>query len=330
MFRVLSLSPLPEFVIRGMFEEAAEKYKLDVSVVSAEGKNSEELSRELADADFVVGDYSFGIPITAEMVSSMKNVRFIQQPSTGYEHIDIAACKARGIPVANIGGANTVSVAEHTIALALVAMKRITVAHQRLVAGDWAQSELMSVAGELNGKKWGIVGLGRIGRAVGTRARSLGADVVYFERARLTPEEEKELHVEYRELADLLSTSDVVSLSLPLTDSTRLMMGDDEFGRMKSSAILVNVARGGLVDEDALAKAVKEGKIGGAGVDVFTQEPVPDGNPLVSAAREGANIVLTPHIAGATNEARLRIIQFTIDNVVRVMRGEIPENVVNP
>jgi len=186
------------------------------------------------------------------------------------------------------------------------------------------------VAAEVHGKTWGIIGLGRIGREVAARAKALGANVAYTDAVRLEQSEEERLGVRFLALPKLLAESDVVSIHVPLNPKTKKMIGERELRLMKSYAVFVNVSRGELVDEEMLAKAVSEGWIGGAGVDVFAHEPVAKDHPLVTAARQGANLVLTPHIAGATNDARMRIIQVTADNVMRVLLGQPPNNVVNP
>jgi phosphoglycerate dehydrogenase-like enzyme len=329
VLKVLVLSPMPEGLIRLFFSESLEKHGIeaDFQTVNEQGPA---LSEALEDADVVIGDYTFKVPITKETVASMKKVRFIAQPSTGYDHIDLQACKVKGIPVSNIGGANAISVAEHTLTVALMLLKRIGYAHRRMMEGAWVQEELLNVAAEVHGKTWGVIGLGRIGREVASRARAMGASVVYTDLARLPEQEEQKLGVSFLSLPKLLSDSDVVSIHVPLTMSTRGMLGEKEFRLMKSYAVFVNVSRGELVDEAALARAVSQGWIGGASVDVFTAEPIGQDNPLLLAAKEGANIVLTPHIAGATNDARLRIIQSTVENVVRVALGQPPVNVVNP
>ena len=329
MFKVVSFSPLPEGIIQGFLGSYLEQHKLEAKVVGAQGLSPDQIKKELADADFVIGDYSFAIPITSDMVGAMSKVRLIQQPSTGYEHIDVDACTKKGIPVANIGGANSISVAEHTVALALVLLKRIGYGHEKLLKGEWTQEELMNQAGELYGKTWGVIGLGRIGRMVASRAEAFGAKVVYYDARPLPPEDEGKLGVSFRPLPRLLSEADVISIHAPLNDQTRKMIGERELRLMRPSTVFINPSRGELTDEEALARAVSEGWIFGAGVDVFSREPPGPDHPLLKAAREGANLVLTPHIAGATNEARLRIIQVTIENVVRVMMGQSPENVVN-
>lgn len=330
VLKVLVLSPMPEGLIRLFFAESMEKYKIEADFVTVNEPGSEKLWKELPDADVVIGDYTFKVPITSEMVDQMAKARVIAQPSTGYDHIDLAACKRKGIPVCNIGGANAISVAEHTLALALMLLKRIEYAHRRMTEGAWVQEELLNVAAELHGKRWGIIGLGRIGKEVAWRAKAMGANVAYTDMLRLPESEEQKLGVTYLPLQRLLAEGDVVSIHVPLTEQTKGMMGEREFRLMKSYSVFINVARGELADEAALAKAVAQGWIGGAGVDVFSSEPLAQDNPLIVVAREGGNIVLTPHIAGATNDARLRIIQTTVENVVRVVLGQPPQNVVNP
>ncbi len=301
---MLILSPLPEGLVRSLFAENLAKYKLDIDFVTINEFNLEALKGELQDTDIVVGDYTFKIPITSEMCEAMTKVKLIQQPSTGYDHIDIKACTMKKIPVANIGGANAISVAEHTIALALMLLKRIIYAHQKILEGTWTQEELLNVISELNEKTWGIIGLGRIGREVATRAKSLGARVLYYDVKRLSEDEERKIGGSFRPLQRLLSECDVVSIHAPLTEANRGMIGEKEFRMMRPSSFFINPSRGELTDEVALAKALGEGWIGGAGVDVFSKEPPDNNHPLISAARDGVNIVLTPHIAGATSDAR--------------------------
>lgn len=329
MLKVLVLSPMPEGLVRMFFAEELEKAGLEMDFITVNDPADPRLKKELGESDMVIGDYTFRIPITSEMVQSMGKVKLIAQPSTGYDHIDLGACRAKGIPVANIGGANAISVAEHTLALALVLLKRIGYAHSRMVGGAWVQEELLNVAAELHGKTWGVIGMGRIGREVAWRAKVFGASVVYHDTIRLPEAEEEKLGVSFVQLPALLAEGDVVSIHVPLNERTKGMLGEKEFRLMKSYGVFINVSRGELVDEAALAKAVTQGWIGGAGVDVFAKEPVQEGNPLLSAAKDGANVVLTPHIAGATNDARLRIIQTTVENVIRVAKGQKPANIVN-
>jgi phosphoglycerate dehydrogenase-like enzyme len=329
-YKVVVLSPVPEALIKMWATPVAQRYGIspeEIDVVTIFEPNYEEIARQVANADVVISDYTFRIKIDASLCEKMSKVRLIQQPSTGYDHIDVEACAKRGIPVANIGGANSISVAEHTIMLALMLLKRAIYAHNKLVYGQWTQSELMNVIGEVYGKTWGILGMGRIGREVATRVLAFGARVIYYDVVRR--EDVEKLGVEYRPFNRLLSESDILSIHVPLTPSTRGMIGERELRMMKPTAVIINVSRGEITDEEALARAVREGWIAGVAVDVFSVEPPPPDHPLLQAARDGFNVVVTPHIAGATNEARMRIINVTLENVVRVLAGLKPENVVN-
>ncbi len=330
MYKVVVLSPLPEGLVRMLFAEHLEKNKIEAEFSCLPfGTSKEELARNLEDADIVIGDYTMRVKLNSDLISHMKKVRLIAQPSTGYDHIDIEACRTMGIPVSNVGGANSVSVAEHTVALALALVRKMIYSHNSVVEGKWIQDELMNTTWELSGKTWGIAGMGRIGREVASRVYHMGARVIYHDLKRLDANEEAEYGASFTNLTRLLAESDVLSVHLPLNKSTEGIFGEREFRTMKPSSVFVNVSRGGLVDEKALARAVLEGWIAGAGVDVFREEPPSHDNPLLVAARQGANIILTPHIAGATSDSRIRIIQVTVENVMKVMLGQKPENVVN-
>ncbi|WP_456369527.1 2-hydroxyacid dehydrogenase [Geoglobus sp.] len=329
-FVVVSMSPLPESFIQGLFAPFKAKLGKDIKVVAVFGKPKEEVLKVLEDADVVLGDYSFQMKIDEEMCRAMKKVKLIQQPSTGFDHIDIEACKRYGIPVANAGGANAVSVAEYTVMAALALMKRILYAHERTVAGEWPQCKLMDMGTfDLYGKTWGVIGFGRIGREVAGRVRCFGAKILYHDIRRYEDLEE-EMGVEYADLGKLLRTSDVVSIHVPLTEKTRGMVGERELRMMKPTAVFINPSRGELVDEEALARALRNRWIFGAAIDVYSSEPPDENHPLIKLAREGGvNILLTPHIAGANADARSRIIEHSIGNVVRVLMGGEPESVVN-
>jgi len=330
-FVIVSMSPLPASFIEGLFAPFRDKVNAEIEVVAVFGRPREEVKRALERADIVLGDYTFQMKIDEELCNSMKKVRLIQQPSTGYDHIDVEACARKGIPVANAGGANAVSVAEYTIMAALALLKRLIYANEATAKGEWPQWKLMDLGTyDLYGKAWGIIGLGRIGREVAKRALAFGARVLYYDIRRLSKEEEERLGVEYARLSKLLRSSDIVSIHVPLTPETRHMLGEQEFRAFKPGAIFINPSRGELVDEEALAKAIKEGWIAGAAVDVYSREPPPEDHPLLKLARSGSyNIIVTPHIAGANSDARARIIEHSVRNVIRVMMGEKPEAVVN-
>jgi glyoxylate reductase len=288
--------------------------------------SEEEIKKAFSSVDIVLGDYTFKKKITADILSTVKNLKFIQQPSVGYQHIDVDACNARGIKVANTAGANTVSVAEHTIAWGLCLLKNMFHAHTSTKSGGWEQMSIKPA--ELKGKVWGIVGFGRIGQAVAQRLKPFGLSrIIYHDTYRPEPSVEQALGVEYTELTDILSQSDIISLHAPLTDSTRAMINEDAVNSMKQGAYLINVARAELVDEKALAEAIKKGKIAGAGIDVFSEEPVNMDNPLLGV--ESEKLLLSPHVAGVTDEAVARIINMATANIARVLKGEKPESLVN-
>jgi phosphoglycerate dehydrogenase-like enzyme len=330
-FTIVSMSPLPASFIEGLFAPYKDKLNAEIEILAVFGLPKEEIKKALEKADVVIGDYTFQMKIDRELCEAMKKVRLIQQPSTGYDHIDVEACAKRGIPVANAGGANSVSVAEYTIMAALVLLKRLIYANEATAKGEWPQWKLMDMGTyDLYGKTWGIIGLGRIGREVAKRARVFGARVLYYDIRRLPKEEEEKLGVEFARLPKLLRSSDIVSIHVPLTPQTRHMLGEAEFRSFKPGAIFINPSRGELVDEEALAKAIREGWIAGAAVDVYSKEPPPKDHPLLELARSGNyNIIVTPHIAGANTDARARIIEHSVRNVIRVLMGEKPEAVVN-
>jgi phosphoglycerate dehydrogenase-like enzyme len=321
---VLSLAPLSAEIIKLLIRQVPDVP--DFEVIPGYEMPEEEIKKNISKADVVLGDYTFKQKITSDILSAARNLKFIQQPSVGYQHIDVAACTARGIKVANTAGANTISVAEHTIAWGLCLLKNMFHAHTSTKAGGWEQMSIKPA--ELNGKVWGIVGFGRIGQAVAQRLKPFGLSrIIYHDTYRPEPPVEQSIGVEYAELAALLSQSDIISLHAPLTAATRNMINEAALNAMKPSAYIINVARAELVDEKALAEAIRKGKIAGAGIDVFSEEPVNMDNPLLSV--ESEKLFFSPHVAGVTDEAAGRIINMATINIARVLKGEKPELLVN-
>jgi phosphoglycerate dehydrogenase-like enzyme len=322
--KVLSLAPLSAEIVKLLIQQSPGVP--DFEVIAGHDMPAEEIRKNIAEVDIVLGDYTFKQKITADIISAAKNLKFIQQPSVGYQHIDVGACTLKGIKVANTAGANTVSVAEHTIACGLCLLKNIFHAHTSTKSGGWEQMNIKP--SELMAKVWGIVGFGRIGQAVAERLKPFGLSrIIYYDTYRPAPSVEKELGVEYAGLATILSQSDIISLHAPLTDSTRFMINENSINSMKPGAYLINVARAELVDEKALAEAIRKGRIAGAGIDVFSQEPVPMNNPLLNV--ESEKLLLSPHVAGVTNESAGRVINMSAANIARVIKGEKPELLVN-
>jgi phosphoglycerate dehydrogenase-like enzyme len=274
----------------------------------------------LTDVEFVYG----GVP-PASWLDAAPNLKLIHMTGVGYIDADIQRARDRGVPVALTPEGTCLGVAEHTILLILALYKQLAQAHQSLKEGKWLHDELRANSYFFYDKVLGIVGLGRIGTEVVRRAKGfLPERIVYFDLFRKTPEQEKELGIEYRELDELLNVSDIVSLHVFLSEKSRGMIGERELGLMKSSAILINTSRGAVVDEDALYRALRDQRIWGAGLDAWAQEPTPPDNPILQLD----NVICTPHIATGTVDADRIKYQAAMANFQRVLRGETPINVV--
>lgn len=280
---------------------------------------SPELAAAMPGCDYLVGlgDASMGDAFFA----AAPRLKLIQLLSAGYDKCDIGAARRAGIPICNNGGANSVAVAEHAIMLMLAACRSLTWQHRSVASGQWRGNNWDSHhVYEVQGKTLGIVGLGTIGKKVARLAKAFGMGVQYFDVVRLNEDAEDALGARFRLLDEVLATSDVVSLHVPLLDSTRHMISTRELGLMKKSAYLVNTCRGPVVDEVALHAALVSGEIAGAGLDVFEREPPAADNPLFGLE----NVVLTPHLAGPTWENRAKRFRNAFDNIQRVQRGQAP------
>ena len=245
-------------------------------------------------------------------------LQLVQLLSAGYDAVDIEAARRAKVPVSNNGGANAISVAEHAIMLMLTVARKVPWQHANVAGGRWRGNGPAPRMYELHDKTLGIVGLGTIGKKVARLAKAFGMRVQYYDIARLSEDAEDALGVKFRLLRELLRTSDFVSLNVPLNDSTRHMIGAGELALMKPTAILVNTCRGPVIDEPALVRALGDGKLFGAGLDVFDQEPPPADNPLLKLD----NVVLTAHFAGPTWDNHVARFRNAFDNVQRVARGE--------
>jgi glyoxylate reductase len=246
--------------------------------------------------------------------------------SVGFEHIDVNEATERGIYVCNTPGVLTEAVADHTIALLLATARRVTEADRFVREGKWTMpwSPTMLLGASVYRKTFGIIGLGRIGRAVAKRASGFEMKIIYHDVVRNRKAEE-ELNVEYRGFDEVLKESDFVSIHVPATKDTYHLLGQDELKMMKPTAILINTARGVVLDEKALFTALKEKWIQGAGIDVWEKEPTDLDNPLFQLE----NTVLVPHIASATIETRTKMAELSAMNLVAVLKGEMPPSLVN-
>jgi len=260
--------------------------------------------------------------IDAELLAHAPRLRAISSCSVGLDHIDLAAATARRIPVGHTPGVLTDTTAELAIALLFAAARRVVEGDRTLREGKWLEwSPDLLLGRDLSGSTLGVIGLGAIGRAVALRARALGMRVLGWNR---TPRPAP--GVEAVSLPELLAQSDFVSVHLALTADTRGLLDAAALARMRPGAVLVNVARGGIVDEAALAAALASGRLAGAALDVFETEPLPARSPLLAAP----NLVLTPHIGSATVRTRTRMADLAVENLLAGLRGERMPHCANP
>jgi D-3-phosphoglycerate dehydrogenase len=259
--------------------------------------------------------------ISRKIIESGDKLRFIQSGGVGYENIDVDAATDHGVVVMNVPSATTASVAEHAIALILACAKNIIKMHKTVVNGGW---RTMDFGVELWKKTLGVIGFGRIGRAVAERMKSFQMNVIVYDPF-VKEEDAKKTGCKKVDLQTLLKESDVVTIHSPLTKETKRLIGEAELGLMKNSSILVNTARGEIIDEGALIKALSSGRIGYAGLDVFEKEPLERNNPLLGLD----NVVLTPHSAVQNMDAMTRLMNHNGVQLEKALNG-IYENVVNP
>jgi phosphoglycerate dehydrogenase-like enzyme len=273
-------------------------------------------------------EYYLGFPRAGmgnEFFRSAPKIKLVQLISAGYDRLDVEAAAKAKVPVANNGGANSVAVAEHTIMLILAVTKKLVWQHNNVVAGKWRVGDFAETRlYEVSGKRLGIVGLGNIGKKVARRAKALEMDVRYFDVLRLSEDQEDALGVKFSLFSELLQTSDVVSMHVPLNDVTRKMMSTAQFGMMKPGAFFINTCRGPVVDEDALYQALTSNHLAGAGLDVMIEEPPAEKHPLFTLP----NVTITPHTAGPTWDNWTKAFRNGFANIGAVAAGRHPNWVI--
>jgi len=304
---VLSFIPLGEFEIESMTYLTPDDDRI----------------KKLAWADVVL--FAPGRHIPDEVLAAAKDVKLMQLWSSGYDKFNVAGCTKLGIPVANNGGANACSVAEHAVLLMLAVYKWLPDSHRRTVTGTWTGNSHGLDMFLLNGKKLGIIGFGNIGRQVARKVSGFDMDVRYFDIARADTAIESEYKARYVTLDELIAESDIITLHLHSNDATRDIIDRSAISRMKKGAALINVSRAQLVDQDALREALIEKRLGGAGLDVYLKEPTQANDPLLTLP----NVIATPHMAGSTYDTYAMVMERAIENFRRVMRGQEARWIVN-
>lgn len=286
--------------------------------------NNEAIIKNIAEASFV---FTNKTPLPKAVLLNAKHLKYIGVLATGYNIVDIEAASELGITVTNVPAYSTKAVAQFTLALLLEMCHHIGDHNAEVQSGTWSKSPDFSFWNtpliELQGKTMGIIGFGSIGQTTAQLAQAIGLKVLFYNRSK-KPEFETET-CNYVELDMLFKESDVISLHCPLTESTQGIINSDNIAKMKDGVMIINTARGGLVVEDDLAKALHSGKVYMAAVDVVSEEPIKPNNPLLKAK----NCIITPHIAWAPKEARTRLMDVAVKNLEAFLNGK-PENVVNP
>lgn len=281
----------------------------------------------VADADHIIGDWTHELSLDAELLDRAGRCLVVFQPTAGTDGIDIDHAARLGIPVANAPGTNDRAVAEWTVMAILAMLKNVWRHHAGVLAGKWEMLEAAQTGVyELGDRTVGILGMGRIGQAVAARLAPFELRrLVYADSVAAPLELERRLGLERVELDELCRISDVLTVHVPLVDSTVRLLDERRLGLLPAGAVIVNAARGPIIDEAALCAALDAGRLHGAALDVFAEEPLRLGHPLLGRP----NVLLSPHLAGSTNEARVRMVSSALRNLDRVLRGGAPEHVVN-
>lgn len=290
----------------------------------------EELIEASNDATFLLLSLS---PASRKVIENLNTVKLIQSEGVGYDGIDLEASREAGVYVCNARGVNSVAVAEHTVGLILAALRRTAEADKQIKKGYFKENykdyEVKGIR-ELQYCHVGILGMGDIGKEVLKRLKSFNCKISYFDLIRKSPEVEKELEVEYITLEEIYKNCDIISLHLPLTEETENLINKDSIDLMRKDAIIINTARGGVINQEDLAQALIKNRIEGAAIDTLSPQPPNPEHPLINLPEEAASkLILTTHIAGITTEAFKNMQTIAWSNMEKVLNGERPYNIVN-
>jgi gluconate 2-dehydrogenase len=315
-YKVLYINPLKDYIDR-LVDSTPEGFTVKVMPPGAEVP---ELCREAEDADFIIS----GIEVPEEVFRAAKQTKFVQYMSSGYGQLPVTVLDELDVPVAQMK-THSISVAEHALTLMLSVLRRIPASVQLMREGKWRQDLDETSYSELYGKTVGIVGLGNIGRWIGKIVHhGFGANVVFYDHAEIPLTVSELIPARPVSLEELMAISDIVCVSLPLNPDSAKLIGRDELALMKPSSVLVNVGRGEVIDEDALIEYLREGRIAGAGLDVYASEPL----DITSELLHMEQVVCTPHMAGVGWENVQRRIATVWQNFDAVLRGDIPRGVI--
>jgi phosphoglycerate dehydrogenase-like enzyme len=309
---------VPQEIIEIAYKKVPPEFDL---TLLEQATDASEKIKHFAEADFILG---YPGDMTEQQIRSAKKCRLLQLMSAGYDRILLPVWREMKVPVANNGGANAIPVAEHAVLLMLAVYKWLPQHQLALHDGQWLGHAKVLQMFELRKKTVGIVGFGHIGREVARCLLGFQTNTLYYDVARAAAEVEQELKARQVPLEELLRQSDLVTMHTPLLPQTRALIGASQLALMKPTAILVNTARGPIIDELALYEALRAKRIMGAGLDVFIQEPLDPKNPLL----ELENVVISPHIAGSTYDTWFRRLDLALGNITRVAQGEAAAYVI--
>ena len=278
--------------------------------------SEDELRERIVDADYLL--VSGRMKISGQTLDCAQKLKMIQRTGVGLDSLDLNGIKARGIPLYVNAGVNSTSVAEHALCLMLAALRRSYFVNRQIRSGIWKKQETGLTTHELAGKTVGVVGMGNIGRKVARRVAAFDARILYYDAFRLKPEDETALDVEFCSMDHLIENADIITLHCPASDDGPIL-GATEFARMRNGAIVINTARGSLIDMAALVECLNSGKLSAAGIDVYDSEPIAADHPILACE----NAVLSPHIGGVTYEAFASMMSAAVDNMRAFEAGDL-------
>ena len=283
-----------------------------------ESVSQQELEGKVKEADYLL--VSGRLKINRTVLGNAQNIKMIQRTGVGLDSIDLEYIRNHDIPFYVNKGVNAQSVAEHTILLMLASLRNLVEINENTKRGIWKKQAQGVCTHELCGKTVGLIGMGEIGRKVAGMLKAFGAEVLYNDVSKMKQEDENALGIKFSTREEIIEKSDIISLHCPLTDDTRHMINDRAVNKMKNGVILINTARGGLIDEAALINGIKNGKIAGAGIDVYEKEPV-DNSEVLNLQ----NVITTPHIGGVTYDSFYQMMYQAMRNIEMFDKGQLQE-----